>query len=511
MQSKFGILFLGAMLCAGTGATSADADEKEALPKKVFSLLENYLDAFQHADTGILYGARLSGKDNWTSPQDVRQEKPKPRGYGSRIADTALHTGHMLVALLGAHEARPDPYLRRQIARLFAALKLIGSLPETHPKPGRPDLEGLVPRGPHPNDQAAYYDDSSMDQHTTYIISLAVYANSSLATESEKTWIRESLDKVGRRLERHGWSIKRADGVTQAHVGFSWKGHNSSHASILLPAVAALYHGTGNRHWLEQYEDFLSEAEGKRWQMVHPGPHVRINSHPIYANQNAFRLHAWHRFEPDEERKQVIRGLLKQSVEMQLSRDFPGEFYRRFHDAKNWQELAARYGWQDTELRGATIAWAKFDPKLLEGERNGLAALAHIRFPLGGFHMALLSESRELIGENVPAIHKMLDSVNLAQIDAGETHYLFSVVALHLYANHFRSAESFPVEVSDDLPFGRSLPISGTAGIGPVMDAATSNDRVCAIGRGTLHVLGIKEPLKPRVLGRLKGLLVLDQ
>jgi hypothetical protein len=499
------------MLCAGTGATSADADEKEALPKKVFSLLENYLDAFQHADTGILYGARLSGKDNWTSPQDVRQEKPKPWGYGSRIADTALHTAHMLVALLGAHEARPDPYLRRQIARLFAALKLIGSLPETHPKPGRPDLEGLVPRGPHPNDQAAYYDDSSMDQHTTYIISLAVYANSSLATESEKTWIRESLDKVGRRLERHGWSIKRADGVTQAHVGFSWKGHNSSHASILLPAVAALYHGTGNRHWLEQYEDFLSEAEVKRWQMVHPGPHVRINSHPIYANQNAFRLHAWHRFEPDEERKQVIRGLLKQSVEMQLSRDFPGEFYRRFHDAKNWQELAARYGWQDTELRGATIAWAKFDPKLLEGERNGLAALAHIRFPLGGFHMALLSESRELIGENVPAIHKMLDSVNLAQIDAGETHYLFSVVALHLYANHFRSAESFPVEVSDDLPFGRSLPISGTAGIGPVMDAATSNDRVYAIGRGTLHVLGIKEPLKPRVLGRLKGLLVLDQ
>jgi hypothetical protein len=61
------------------------------------------------------------------------------------------------------------------------------------------------------------------------------------------------------------------------------------------------------------------------------------------------------------------------------------------------------------------------------------------------------------------------------------------------------------------LPFGRRLPISGTAGIGPVMDAATSNDRVCAIGRGTLHVLGIKEPLKPRVLGRLKGLLVLDQ
>ena len=150
-----------------------------------------------------------------------------------------------------------------------------------------------------------------MDQHTTYIISLALFARSPIATAKDKAWIKQSLGKVGRRLEGNSWSIKRADGVTQAHVGFSWKGHNSNHASILLPAVLALHHGTGDQHWLDRYEFFLQEAKGKRWQAVHPGPHIKINDHPIYANQNAFRVNAWYQLETKPERKQVIAGLLK--------------------------------------------------------------------------------------------------------------------------------------------------------------------------------------------------------
>jgi hypothetical protein len=257
------------------------------LVKRVRSLNEAYFNDFRHPETHVLYGARLSTKARWTSPADVLAENPHPWGYGSRIADTALHSGHVLVALLDAHDARPDPFLRENIARTFAALRFIGSLPETHPKPGKPALAGLVPRGPHPDDPAAWYDDSSMDQHTTYIISLARYANSPHATEEEKAWIRQSLEKVGRRLEKHGWSIKRADGVTQAHVGFSWKGFISQHASILLPAVYALYRGTGNEHWLETYESFRTEKEGRRWQLLHAGSHIKINGHPIYANQRS--------------------------------------------------------------------------------------------------------------------------------------------------------------------------------------------------------------------------------
>ena len=505
----FDILIVVAVALLGVFSTTARAAEeptplsKQAIADTVFALTKKYLAGFQHPETGVLYGSRLAGKDSWTSPEEVLQEKPKPWGYGSRIADTVLHTGHLLVALLDAYEARPDPFLAQQIRRHVDALKLIGSLPETHPKPGKPALEGLVPRGPHPDELSAYFDDSSMDQHTTYIISLAIYANSSLATEADKAWIRESLGKVGRRLEKHGWSIKRADGTTEAHVGFSWKGLNSSHASILLPAVLALYEGTGDVHWQELYERFLTEADGKRWQAVHPGPQVRINGHPIYANQNAFRVHAWYHFESSAERKAVIGGLLKQSTAMQLARDFPGEFYRKYHSDAEWDRLRESYVWGDTELRGAAAAWEKFQPEMLEQKDKGLAALAHVRFPLGGFHMVLQSEQPDLIRTHLPSIWKMLSTVDLEKIAAGETHYLFTVVGLHLYAHAFRNPEWLS---GGNDSYGPELEIIHNAGTGPVMDVAIEGDHAYAIGQKKLHILDIRDPKKPVKVGTLEGL-----
>ncbi len=424
-------------------ATAEPSISEKEVVDQVFSQARQYFADFQHPETGVLYGSRLSGKDSWTSPADVLAEKPKPWGYGSRIADTGLHTGHILTALLDAYEARPDPFLKNEIKKCYEALKLIGSLPETHPKANKPALEGLVPRGPHPNELSAWFDDSSMDQHTTYIISLALFANSPLATKEDKTWIKQSLGKVGRRLEENDWSIKRADGVTESHVGFSWKGHNSNHASILLPAVLALYKGTGDEHWLQQYEFFLKEADGVRWQAAHPGPHIRINGHPIYANQNAFRVNAWYHFEKNPQRKKVIAGLLKQSTEMQLSRDFPGPMYRKYQDGKVWIRLKKNFNWGDDELHGAALAWGKFKPEMLDGKDGGMGALAHVRFPLGGYHMVLQSEQEKLIRENLPTIWKMLTTVELEKIAAAETHYLFTVVGLHLYALYFRHPELF--------------------------------------------------------------------
>jgi hypothetical protein len=505
------LLWLCLLPLQASGQSEAADMSEEQIVQWTLAQTRHYLAEFQHPDTGVLYGARLSGKNSWTPPADVLQEKPKPWGYGSRIADTVLHTGHMLGALLDAHAARPDPFLEEQIRIHFAALRFIGSLPETHQKPGKPALSGLVPRGPHPDDSSAYFDDSSMDQHTTYIISLALFSESSLATDEDRKWIRESLGKVGRRLEQHDWSIKRADGVTEAHVGFSWKGFNSSHASILLPSVLALYHGTGDEHWQKAYEHFLDESDGKRWQQVHPGPQVRINGHPIYANQNAFRVHAWYQLETDPERRKVIGGLLRQSVEMQLARDFPGDFYRKYHSAAAWDRLRQDFAWDDGELRGAEVAWKKFRPEMLDHKEAGLAALAHVRFPLGGFHMVLLSEQEDLIRRHVPDLWQMLNSVDLNKVEAGETHYLFTVAGLHLYAQYFRQPGLFQPSATAEVKevpntYGLELDLVKDAGIGPVMDVAIEGEHAFAIGRGQLHVLDIRMPTEPAVLGALSGL-----
>ncbi|MBL4883752.1 MAG: hypothetical protein JKY95_04325 [Planctomycetaceae bacterium] len=498
-----------------------DKDQSEALPfterelvSHVFDLAEKYLQDFQHSETHVLYGSRLSTRKSWTSPEDVKKDLPKPWGYGSRIADTALHCGHLLVALLDAYEARPDPFLKAEISNTFQALKFIGSLPEKHPKPNKPALVGLVPRGPHPDDATAYFDDSSMDQHTTYIISLALYSRSSLASEKDKQWIRESLGKVGQRLEKNGWSIKQADGVTQAHVGFSWTGYNSDHASILLPAVLALYQGTGDEDWLEVFEKFLSEKEGIRWKNMHPGPHVKINGHPIYANQNALRVNAFYQLQKDEKRKSVLKGLLTQSAEMQMERDFPGPFYEKFHTDEQWAQLREDLNWEEDQLHGCNVAWKAYQPKMLD--LGGLPVLAHVRFPLGGFHMVMLSENPEMIRENLDDIWKMLTTVDLKKIDAGETNYLFTVVALHTYAFYFRhaqlSASSKPLSpenkkvTNSSQQYGKELALIKDVGIGPCIDVDIQGNFAYAIGRSKLSILDISNPKDPHVVGTLSGL-----
>lgn len=486
-------LFLCFAAVAGNTARATDAPfTLDQLTTRTFELAEKYFEHFQHRKTFVLYGANLSTKESWTKPEEIKAGKPKPWGYGSRIADTALHCGHTLVALLDAHDAAPDPFLRRKAEELFSALKFIG---------GICSVEGLVPRGPHPDDSSAYYDDSSMDQHTTYIIALARYANSDLASSDDEKWIAQKLGAIGRRLEKHNFSIKAADGVTESHVGFSWKGFRNNHISILIPTVYALYKGTGDEHWLKLHDQFLAERDGLRWQRLHAGDHAELNGHPIYANQNGFRLNAYLHFLEEPERRKVVSDLLAQSAQMQLDRDFPGPFYRKFHSQEQWAELARKSHWDGAELRGAKSAWNLFRPEMLD-ERGGLTALAHVRFPLGGYHLVLMSEREELIRRDLPTIWQMLTTVDLNKISAAETHYLFTTVALHAYAYYHKHPNLF----SQSHTFGPSLANTFNVGIGPTMDVTIDGTTAFAIGNRTLHVLDVTEPGKPRTIGKLSGL-----
>ena len=413
---------------------------EDELVDRVWSLSSGYFNSFRQPASNILYGARLSTKQGWTTPEGVNRDQPKPWGYGSRIADTSLHGGHILVALLDAWEARPDPFLEKNIRKIVLGLKLIGSLPERYPKARYPTLTGLVPRGPHPDDKSAWYDDSSMDQHTAYIISLARFSASSLATDTDKQWIRQSLDKVGHRLEDNLWEIKRADGVTRAHVGFPWTGYIFQHASILLPTVYALYIGTGDEHWLEVFNKFLNEKGGLRWRRLHPGPHVELNAHPIYANQGSFRLNSLYRFLSDSEKKSVVRDLLFYISQVQMDRDFPGPWYRKFHSENEWKTLSAKWGWEGDELHGSQDAWERYQPEMLDDAP--LAMLAHVRFPLAAYHMVMLSENSALIHTHLRSIWEMLTTIDMGKIPAGEINHLYVVVSMEIYAFYF-SQKSF--------------------------------------------------------------------
>ena len=78
-----------------------------------------------------------------------------------------------------------------------------------------------------------------------------------------------------------------------------------------------------------------------------------------------------------------IGSLRGESAKMQLDRDFPGPFYRKYDGGERWVELASRYGWGTSELPGAEAAWNLFRPEMLDDE-DGLTALAHVREHAGG-------------------------------------------------------------------------------------------------------------------------------
>ncbi|MDB4459301.1 hypothetical protein N9059_01895, partial [bacterium] len=235
-------------------------------------------------------------------------------------------------------------------------------------------------------------------------------------------------------------------------------------------------------------------------QRLHPGDHIKINGHPIYANQGSFRLNALYKFESDPARKQVIHDLLQYIAKLQMARDFPGPFYRKFHSDDEWAKLQNDWNWPDTELHGSNIANRLFEPAML---KDGLATLAHVRFPLGGYHMVMMSEHPELIRKHLTQIWQMLTSVDLDRIAAAETNYLFTVVALHVYAFHF--SEQTPEQDALINTF-KEMPIVADANIGPTIDVEVVGNLAYSIGKGALRVLDISDPRKPKVLGLIRGL-----
>ena len=93
----FRAMLFGAIVMSASISHAADAlfalGELEA---RSLDLAETYFAQFQHRRTFVLYGAKLSTKENWTTPEEVKSRKPAPWGWvADRKHSVALwtHTG----------------------------------------------------------------------------------------------------------------------------------------------------------------------------------------------------------------------------------------------------------------------------------------------------------------------------------------------------------------------------------------------------------------------------------
>jgi hypothetical protein len=418
-------MFVGVLPMVWPQLASAGADD--ALLSRLKRQYLQYVEQHQDPATGLLYMATVKALKNEKryAPENARQGMvdgvPSPHGYGTKggdsgMSDTSLFGGQLLYSLLEAYDARKDRDLERWARHLFQGLKIIGS---ASPVPG------FIVRGPHPLDRKAYYRDSSMDQHSTYVIALWRYYHSPLATEDDRAFIRDSLDKVARRLEKNQWRILWEDDSREAHAGGGNLTRFGSEAiTLLMPMVGAAADVTHNAHWQETYRRFAAERDGLRWQVLMPDHRgFEMNAHLLWGQQALFRLHCWYGFEKDPSRRKAFLANAEGYTVRRMAHSFPpqtgrGALFELFRQQTLTTDEAKRLGWKRGYCEGPFEAWEHYpeDQKSLPASLKAKLRDICVLYPSSALTMALYSRNPSLEARSLPLALDMVNRVDLTSL-----------------------------------------------------------------------------------------------
>ena len=424
-------------------ASTARGDDKDAFWNRIKERYREYTRIHQDPASGLIYVGKLDElkAEKRNTVTDVLQGTvrgvPSACGYGkagdSGIADTSLFGGQMLYAMLEAHDVHQDPEVADWARLLFKGMKVIGT---TSPVPG------FVVRGPHPNNPKAYYKDSSMDQHSTYCIALWRYYHCPLATEKDKTFIRDSLDKFAARLEKNRWRILTEDDSRIAHAGGADLTRIDSRAvTLLLPMVGAVADVTQKDHWRDTYERFASDRDGIRLKTLYPDHKgFAQNAHLQWGQQVIFRIHYWYAFEKNPERRRAILAHAKGCTEQRLAQEFPpqtgkGGLFELFCKNTLTPDEAKQLGWTQGFMPGPVQAWEHYRPeyaKLPSKLRVKLRSIC-VLYPSSVFTMGVFSRAPAIETQCADLARQMLDTVDVTRF-SGWPHWGLLVPAWKAYA-----------------------------------------------------------------------------
>ena len=252
----------------------------------------------------------------------------RPWGYGSGIEDLAYQNGMLLYAICDAEAATGEPLFAEMARRTFRGLKRMSAISP---------VSGFVPRGPHPADGKTYYPDSSLDQHSLYVCGLWRFHNSRLASPDDKQWIAGMIVNVMRRFETNHWSFLVEDNSEPSHAGGDMLPMRPTQAALLLAMLAVTHQVTGDLHWLDLYQQFGNEEDGKRWKLLaeedDPKRPPRYNN---FTNQDMLRTETLRRIEPDPDRKAVLRRRIVRTAEGMLKSSYFKQWTRMWLMSETW-------------------------------------------------------------------------------------------------------------------------------------------------------------------------------
>ena len=410
------------LLLLSAHAPAQEKDERLAAVKK---MCDTYVECFLSPATDLVYGKKLNGPKGIAvleSPEEIAKEhfggKYLPYGYGAGIEDVALMNGYLLFALCDVYDATGDAYFADLARRIFKGMKRIGTI---SPVPG------FVPRGPHP-DGKSYYRDSSLDQHSLYVCALWRYYRSSIASDEEKAFIRESLDQFAKRMEKNKWTLMVEDDSRVAHVGWCWLRMSPDNAVIILSMLGAVQDVTGDAHWRAEYERLGNEENGKRWKLIARYP-THLPRYTLFSNQSAYRAETLARVEKDPQRKAVVKARLQHKAKDMLTCNFFTHWRRLdwigdIPDA-DVDMFLKPLGYTVTSQATVFDLWQKYDPKLraprLADRRWRSYIGIGLRAPFIAWQTAFLSGDAALTGQIDPCIAQTPQKIDLGLNSSGWT------------------------------------------------------------------------------------------
>ena len=407
-------------------ASILKADDKDAFWNRIKEKYRAYTTVHQDPATGLIYVGKLeelkTEKRNKVSDvlKGMVRGVVSECGYGkagdSGIADTSLFGGQMLYSMLEAYDVRQDPEVADWVRLLFKGMKIIGT---TSPVPG------FVIRGPHPNDPNAYYKDSSMDQHSTYCIALWRYYHCPLATEEDKAFIQESVDKVVARIEKNSWRILTEDDSRMAHAGGGDLTRFDAHAvTLLLPFVGVAADVTGKTHWKETYERFASERDGLRWKTLCPDHKgYGQNAHLLWGQQVIFRIHCLYGIEKDPDRRKALLAHAKACTEKRIAQEFPpqtgkGGLNDLFRKSTLTPDEAKQLVWEQGFMPGPVQAWKHYKPEYVKLPGKLWVKIRNIcvLYPSSVFTMGVFCRDPAIEKQCAGLVEEMLNTVDVSRL-----------------------------------------------------------------------------------------------
>ena len=350
--SIFMALWLGASLHVNGGAPAPHhADTVAAVEQAHAELWKDRVDE---------HGVILDFVGDLPTPEDCALGKPNAIGWWSPIEDGPMFTGLYLPAACERAKRSGDEVEKEKARRLAAGLIHCASISE---------VKGFIVRGMG-SDGKCHYPLGSDDQTHPWFYGLHSYVRSGLCSPKERQAVVAKMVEVADVLTTTGWRCP-CDGAFRGDFRGGFSGHLFRDAVRYLHMLRAMHEITGDKLWLERYEQALAEkpmgSEDTRLAICAAGyahDHGAIKGIAeyqqwIYVGCQA-ALAELIRMEPDETRcAQYRRGLDQNASESLKAVEVSGAFDNRdtkvFGDA-DWRAVYSTWFPQPTQAEAQRLA-----------------------------------------------------------------------------------------------------------------------------------------------------------